>query len=143
MAARVLTATARVAQGTRFFGVLAGWLAVTTSSACVATEPPPLARGVVVNGPPPAPIAEPRPAPTGPTATWVAGYWHWTGVQYTWVPGHWESPPAGAEWQAPRYSSANGAYVYEPGVWRGASGRLAPPRNPPPRAQPPTSNAFR
>jgi hypothetical protein len=31
------------------------------------------------------------PAPAG--RVWVAGYWHWDGVDYVWVPGRWEQPP--------------------------------------------------
>jgi hypothetical protein len=48
---------------------------------------------------------------------WVAGYWHWTGAQYTWVPGHWETPPHGSRWNAPAYTSRDGAYFYEAGHW--------------------------
>jgi WXXGXW repeat (2 copies) len=80
------------------------------------------ARGVAVSGPPPAPIAEAQPpgAPAPGTA-WVAGYWHWTGMQYAWIPGHWENAPPGAAWTAPRYVKADGAYFYEAGRWRPAS----------------------
>lgn len=88
--------------------------------ACVATQAPPPARGMVVNGPPPAPVAEVRTAAPSPDAVWIEGYWHWTGLQYTWIPGHWESPPVGTLWQAPRYSTTNGVYLYEPGAWSGA-----------------------
>lgn len=57
------------------------------------------------------------PPPPTPGATWVTGYWHWTGAQYTWVPGHWETPPHGAKWMGPRYSSHEGQYFYESGRW--------------------------
>jgi hypothetical protein len=62
-------------------------------------------------------VAEARSAPPQANALWVAGYWHWNGIQYTWIPGHWESPPPGTTWRAPKYSLHNGAYVYEPGGW--------------------------
>jgi hypothetical protein len=87
--------------------------------ACVANEPQAPTRGTVVSGPPPAPMTEAgsQPPPPAPNATWVAGYWHWTGAQYTWVPGHWETPPHGARWMEPRYSSRDGQYFYEAGRW--------------------------
>jgi hypothetical protein len=73
--------------------------------------------GVAVTGPPPEPVREtPPPAPAG-HAVWVAGYWHWTGMQYAWIPGHWEAAPPGARWRAPHYSLRDGTYFYEPGGW--------------------------
>jgi hypothetical protein len=88
--------------------------------ACVATAPSTPARGVVVSGPPPDPIAEERPAPPSVQAVWVPGYWHWTGMHYAWIPGHWENAPPGTAWAAPRYTSREGTYFYEPGGWSGA-----------------------
>jgi hypothetical protein len=87
------------------------------ASACVATATPPAARGVAVNGPPPAPMNEPRPPQPTSDATWIAGYWHWTGMQYAWIPGHWENAPPGATWAAPQYSSVGGSYFYQAGQW--------------------------
>ncbi len=106
------------------------------ASGCVATPNVPPPRGILVSGPPPAAIREePTPSPT-PAATWVAGYWHWTGIQYAWIPGHWEvAPPAGATWRAPAYVQNNGAYFYQPGGW----GAPAVAR---PAAAPPTAEAF-
>lgn len=95
---------------------------VMAMTGCVVNEPESPPRGVVVSGPPPAPVHEDRPPPPGPTARWVAGYWHWTGMQYAWIPGHWEqSPPAGATgWAPPRVTpTQDGRYVYESGGWRG------------------------
>ena len=77
----------------------------------------PPAGGVAVSGPPPQPIQETRPPAPGPHAVWIAGYWHWTGMQYTWIPGHWEQAPAGSRWRAPGYSLRDGTYFYEPGGW--------------------------
>ncbi len=98
----------------------AGVLALCAAAAvgCVANEAATPARGVAVSGPPPAPLNEDHPAPPSAQAAWVAGYWHWTGVQYAWIPGHWEQQvPAGATWAGPRYVSRDGAYFYEPGAW--------------------------
>ena len=90
----------------------------------VSAAPP----GVAVGGPPPPPMVEARPPTPGGRAAWVAGYWHWTGMQYTWIPGHWEEARPGAVWRAPRYSLREGVYFYEPGGWA-----VAPPPPPPPR----------
>jgi WXXGXW repeat (2 copies) len=99
------------------WGVLAG-VAAAALVGCVATETMAPARGVVVSGPPPAPIAEVIVVAPAPDSVWVAGYWHWTGMQYAWIPGHWEKAPPGTAWAAPRYVKADGAYVYEAGAWR-------------------------
>ncbi len=79
--------------------------------------------------------APPAPAPN---STWVTGYWHWTGAQYTWVPGHWETPPHGARWMGPRYSSRDGQYFYEAGRWDHTSvgGTSAGPQPQTPQAPP-------
>lgn len=95
--------------------------AMTAAAGCVVNEPESPPRGVVVSGPPPAPVHEDRPPPPGPAARWVAGYWHWTGMQYAWIPGHWEAPPAGATgWAPPTVTpTPDGRYVYESGSWHG------------------------
>lgn len=98
---------------------------VTLVAGCVINEPESPLRGVVVSGPPPAPVQEERPPPPNAQALWVAGYWHWTGMQYAWIPGHWETPPAGAVWAAPRVTSQDGRYVYEPGGWTSSGARNA------------------
>jgi hypothetical protein len=89
-------------------------------AACVVNEAEPPPRGVVVSGPPPAPVREERPPPPGPDAVWIAGYWHWTGVQYSWIPGHWEKAAPGHAWSAPNYTARDGRYFYETGRWRPA-----------------------
>jgi hypothetical protein len=74
--------------------------------------------GIAVSGPPPQPVPEARPAPPPDVRViWIAGYWHWSGMQYTWIPGHWESAPPGASWRGPHYSIRDGTYFYEPGGW--------------------------
>lgn len=98
-------------------------MVVTLAAGCVVNEPESPARGVIVSGPPPAPVQEERPPAPTPQAIWVAGYWHWTGLRYAWIPGHWESPPMGAVWNAPRVTTMqDGRYVYESGGWKNADG---------------------
>jgi hypothetical protein len=104
----------------RVGGIACAFACVT---ACVANEPAPVARGVSVSGPPPAPLVEDRPTAPSAQATWVTGYWHWIGVHYAWIPGHWEQAPAGATWAGPRYVTRDGAYFYEPGAWKGPQGQ--------------------
>lgn len=96
----------------------------TLAMACVVNEPESPPRGVVVSGPPPAPVQETRPVAPNPQASWVPGYWHWTGMQYAWIPGHWEAPPSGQAWSAPRVTTTpDGRYIYESGGWRPESGK--------------------
>lgn len=116
----------------RMIVMRAGWIVMVliagvSSAACVVNEAESPTRGVVVSGPPPAPMREDRPPPPNPQASWVAGYWHWTGMQYAWIPGHWEAPPSRAVvWSAPKVTSTpDGRYVYESGGWR-----PGPPENP-------------
>ena len=91
---------------------------------CVVNEAESPSRGVVVSGPPPAPVREERSPPPNAQASWVAGYWHWTGMQYAWIPGHWETPPVGTVWAAPRVTpQKDGQYVYESGRWQSAPTR--------------------
>ena len=93
-------------------------LVTVGASACVVEVTAPRSGGVAVSGPPPQPLEDGRPrvAPE-PGIVWVAGYWHWNGMQYTWIPGHFERPPTGAQWRSPTYSTREGAYFYEPGRW--------------------------
>jgi hypothetical protein len=87
---------------------------------CVVNEAEAPPRGVVVSGPPPAPVREERPPPPAKgDVSWIAGYWHWTGMQYAWIPGHWEAPPSGSVWAEPHVTATkDGRYVYESGGWR-------------------------
>lgn len=87
-------------------------------SACVIEPTSPGLSGVAVSGPPPEPLEDGRPRPSPePGMVWVAGYWHWNGLQYAWIPGHYERAPAGAQWRSPQYSTREGSYFYEPGRW--------------------------
>lgn len=99
-----------------YLGVVS--IAAALAGGCVVGAGPLLPfPGIAVTGPPPAPMIEAPPSPSRPRAVWVAGYWHWTGMQYTWIPGHWEAGPTGARWRAPRYLLRDGVYYYEPGGW--------------------------
>ena len=90
---------------------------VLTLPGCVATAEGMPSRGVVVSGPPPAPLPEARPQPPAKRTAWIGGYWHWTGMHYAWIPGHWDAAPTGAQWVAPRYFQQGGQYLYEAGTW--------------------------
>jgi hypothetical protein len=90
---------------------------LSSAAGCVVEAGASGSAGVAVTGPPPEPMREVRPQPPDAQAVWVAGYWHWSGMQYTWIPGHWENAPPGASWHAPRYSVRDGTYFYEPGSW--------------------------
>jgi hypothetical protein len=96
---------------------LVGLVAMVGMEGCVVEAGVSATTGVAVTGPPPEPMREARPEPPDAQAVWVAGYWHWSGMQYTWIPGHWENAPPGASWRAPRYSLRDGTYFYEPGSW--------------------------
>jgi hypothetical protein len=100
--------------------------AALACSGCVVEGGAVVTSGVAVSGPPPAPMNESRPAPPTGRVVWIQGYWHWTGMQYTWIPGHWEESRPGVVWRAPRYSTREGVYFYEPGGW-------SAPAPPPPR----------
>lgn len=117
-------------------GLVAMMFMLGFAPACVVNDPESPPRGVVVSGPPPAPVHEDRPPAPNPQASWVPGYWHWTGMQYAWIPGHWEAPPSRAVvWTAPKVTSTpDGRYVYESGGWKPGAAPSAPAQ---------TSNAIR
>ncbi len=84
------------------------------------------------HGPPPAPLVEEQPPRPAVAATWIAGYWSWTGTQWGWVAGFWqaqgmpaprvevpgEAPHAGAIWIGGTWTLRAGAYVWITGRWR-------------------------
>jgi len=93
-------------------------LVAVGAEACVIEPGYSSSTGLAVSGPPPEPLEDARQRPVpAPGLAWIAGYWHWTGMQYTWIPGHFERPPAGTRWRLPRYSMREGIYFYEPGGW--------------------------
>jgi hypothetical protein len=65
-------------------------IGVASGTGCVAAANEPQAR----HGPAPAPLPEVRTAAPAPGMVWVAGSWHWDGIDYVWLPGRWESPPS-------------------------------------------------
>jgi hypothetical protein len=83
-----------------------------------ATPPPP-----PPHGPPPAPLAEEKPARTADSATWVPGYWKWTGTDWGWVAGFWRDA---ADMPAPRVETPGAApqvgAIWIGGTWRRSAG---------------------
>ncbi|MFO0666010.1 MAG: hypothetical protein U0174_18810 [Polyangiaceae bacterium] len=100
----------------RWFGLVSA-LGFFALGGCVAAPPAPPPRAMVVMTPPPAPVPEQPSPPPNPGARWLAGYWHWTGIEYAWIPGHWAVAPPNAIWSAPRYFNQGGQTFYEPGRW--------------------------
>jgi len=143
----MLCYTSLVMRGSRLAaGVLAVAALATVSAACVVAPVTPPPRGILMSRPPPEAIPEDRPPPPVALATWVAGYWHWNGVQYVWIPGHWDTSSPGETWRAPTYTQSNGSVFYEPGGWgparpAGSSGSPASPATSP-GATPPSVEAF-
>jgi hypothetical protein len=86
------------------------------------------------HGPPPAPLAEARPAQPTQASTWIAGYWQWTGAQWGWVAGFWRDdrvampaqrieipgamPGVGAIWIGGVWQLRGGAWIWIEGHWR-------------------------
>jgi hypothetical protein len=86
------------------------------------------------HGPPPAPLVEEQPPQPIATATWIPGYWSWTGSTWGWVAGFWrdqrvampaprvelvgEAPQPGAIWIGGSWSLRAGQYVWVTGRWR-------------------------
>ena len=86
------------------------------------------------HGAPPAPLGEERPAPPIADATWVPGYWTWTGARWGWIAGFYRdadhaipapqveipgAPPAiGALWLGGGWQRRGGAWSWINGRWR-------------------------
>lgn len=95
---------------------------------------PPSPPRPVEHGPPPAPLVEERPPQPVAIATWVPGYWTWTGAQWGWIAGFWrderytapaprvevpgEPPNAGAIWIGGAWTLRATGYVWIGGRWR-------------------------
>ncbi len=94
---------------------------------------PPRPRAVE-HGPPPSPLAEARPQPPTPRATWIAGYWTWTGSSWGWVAGFWrdeqlampdprievpgDAPRPAALWIGGTWQLRAGGWIWIHGRWR-------------------------
>ena len=73
---------------------------------------------VVVSTAPPPPRVEVVTTAPYAGATWIPGYWHWTGRDYTWRPGHWERGRPGWVWIPHHYERRGPVWHYVPGHWR-------------------------
>jgi hypothetical protein len=89
------------------------------------------------HGAPPAPLAEERPAPPLADATWVPGYWTWTGTQWGWIAGFYRDadhaipapqvevpgapPTLGLIWSGGSWQRRGGTWVWLSGRWRARS----------------------
>jgi len=94
----------------------------------VASAPPPPHHDA-----PPAPLVEAKPARTSASATWVPGYWQWTGSQWGWIAGFWrdrvdtpaprvevpgDAPAVGAVWIGGTWRRSGGGWIWIGGRWR-------------------------
>ena len=86
------------------------------------------------HGPPPAPLVEEQPPQPIATATWIPGYWSWTGTTWGWVAGFWRdervampvpraevpgtAPQPNAIWIGGSWTLRAGQYVWIGGRWR-------------------------
>jgi hypothetical protein len=78
------------------------------------------AETIIREGPPP-PRREVMREHDRPSSrhVWIAGYWGWHEGKHVWMGGHWELPPREhAVWEAPRWESRNGGFVFVEGRWR-------------------------
>jgi len=105
-------------------------LAILASGCVVRARPAPVVVGAEVDYgtvyptvPPPAPLAEYRPAPPGYGYYWVDGYWDWTGYDWSWNAGLWAPERPGYVYVRPRYQYEGGRYVLYRGYWNDGYGR--------------------
>ncbi len=95
-------------------------LALLAADGPPAGREPPAPAGVrmATDGPPPAPMSDPRGA-AGPGQAWIEGYWQWTDRRWSWVPGQWATPPApGATWVPARWASDDRGFTFHEPFWR-------------------------
>src|SRR5512137_2777968 len=71
------------------------------------------------NGPPPAPLADPRGPRPGDAATWIDGQWQWNGGRFTWVQGEWAVPPGDPPyaWVPARWTSDDRGFTWHEPHW--------------------------
>jgi hypothetical protein len=74
--------------------------------------------GLMVPGPPPAPLVEVRGAAPGPAFVWLGGYWAWHS-RWVWTRGSWAVPPhPRAVWVPGHWRHVFGGCRWSPGFWR-------------------------
>lgn len=67
--------------------------------------------------PPPQPQIT-RPVKPNTKATWIDGYWSWTGIDYTWAKGYWHAgAPSGQEWSPSHWKNTDRGWYREHGKW--------------------------
>ncbi len=91
---------------------------------------------VDANGPPPAPLADPRAPAPSPDAAWIDGHWQWNGDRYAWTPGGWAVPPGRPPWTwAPaRFTRDDRGWTFHEPCWRAPGARPDRIHEPPPVA---------
>ena len=109
---------------------LIGFFSLIATGCVVRANPAPVAVNTEVDYgtayptvPPPAPMAEYRPAPPGYGYYWVDGNWDWTGYDWSWNAGFWSPARPGYVYVAPRYVFEGGRYVLYRGYWNDGYGR--------------------
>jgi hypothetical protein len=96
----------------------AALIAASALAGCVAEQPRPAERVVVVRPAPPPPRAEMQPPPPGERAVWDPGHWNWNGRDYAWVPGHYiERPNVAMRWEPGHWVQERGSWVWVEGSW--------------------------
>lgn len=70
----------------------------------------------VMHAPPPvrAEVAGPPPVRH---AVWIAGSWHYDGVQYVWTAGRWDAHPRGRVWAPGHWRQTRRGWQWVPGHW--------------------------
>lgn len=86
------------------------------------------------NGPPPAPLADPRGDPPSPDAVWTEGYWQWAGGRWNWTFGEWAVPPGKPPyaWTPARWVGDDRGFTFHEPYWRATSGTPRDIRQPVP-----------
>jgi hypothetical protein len=98
-----------------------------SSKRVAITPPPPPSHSA-----PPSPLVEAKPERTSDAATWIPGYWTWTGAAWGWIAGFWRdgdvpaprvempgaAPRSGSIWVGGSWRRDHGAWIWIAGRWR-------------------------
>jgi hypothetical protein len=108
-------------------------LAAPAAAPAAAERSPIPPMRVETNGPPPAPLADPRGAALASGAIWIDGYWQWTGGKWAWIFGEWTVPPCrpACAWVPPRWEGDDRGWTFHEPYWRPTSGSPRDIREPP------------